>query len=104
MGGIAAKNAFVAIGALVLLLALDYVSVRLVQNQNAAWLSWLGVPVLMVAPVGFFWANWSLVGPSPNVKQVFALTVFALLVGALWLLLVAWSVLGNFHMAIGGRL
>jgi hypothetical protein len=104
MGGIAAKNALVAIGALVPLLALDYVSVRLGHNHNVAWLSWLGVPALLVAPVGFFWANWSLVGPSPNIKQLFALTVLAVLVGALWLFIVAFTVVGNFHMAIGGRL
>jgi hypothetical protein len=102
MRRVVTNNALVAIGALVPLLALDYLSVRL--GHNPGWLRWLGGAVLFVPPVGFFWASWPLVGSTPNLKQVFALIMFALLVSVLWFLLLAWAVIGNFHMAIGDRL
>lgn len=102
MRRVVTNNALVAIGALVPLLALDYISVRL--GHNPAWLRWLGGAALFVPPLGFFWASWPLAGPAPNIKQVFALTMLALLVSVLWFLLMAWMVIGNFHMAIGGRL
>lgn len=105
MGRIAAKNVAVAIGALLPMLVIDYLSVRSGLNQSSAWLSaWITVPALFVAPVGFFWANWPLVGPTPKIKQVLALTAVALLATTVWFLLLAWSVVGNFHIVIGGRL
>jgi hypothetical protein len=105
VGRIVAKNLLVAVGALVPLLVIDYFFVRSGQNPNSIWTSqWLSVPSLLVAPVGFFWANWGLVGSSPKMSQVLALVVLAIIASAMWFLLLAGTVVGNFHIAMGGRI
>lgn len=100
-----ARNVLVALLALIPITALDYLYVRSGQNPNSIWFSaWLNVPALLVAPVGFFWANKQLWGTAPRPKQIFAVAVLALCASGAWFLLLAWWVVANFHIAIGGWL
>jgi len=106
LGRIAGKNIVVVVGALLPLLAIDYLSLRAGWDKDSVGMSvlrWLSVPAILVAPVGFFWANFRLLGLAPKVGQLVALAVFATLAGLVWLWLVALTVVGNFHLALGGR-
>src|SRR5262249_7815766 len=79
LGRVAANNVAVMIGALLPLLVIDYVSVRSGLEKDSVWTStWVTYAALLLAPAGFFWANFGLLGPAPNVRQFAALTMVAI--------------------------
>jgi hypothetical protein len=86
-------------------MARDYFDVRSGQDHSSVWASqWLTVPALLVAPIGFLWANWELVGPSPKISRLIAAAALAIAASAIWFIVVAWYVLGAYHYALTGRL
>jgi hypothetical protein len=105
------RNTVVVIGALVPLAVIDYFYVRSGQDNDSIWWSpWVNWPALLVAPAGFFWANWPALSKAhwaarfPLSGRVALNVALAAVVAVVWFYVVAFTVIGNLHIALGGRL
>ncbi len=94
----------VAILGLVIWIAVDYMFVKSGQDLESIWYSsWINVAVFLVAPTGFYILNYNALSEqSVIVRHILSLLISCALAG-LWFL-VAFFIVANFHLSIGGSL
>ena len=107
----ALRNMAVVVAALIPLAVIDYFYVKSGQDPSSFWGSrWLNWPALMVAPAGFFWANWPAIASAERLAHItpegrIGITaLLALLAAVMWFFVVAFTVIGNLHISLGGTL
>ena len=99
------KNILVIVIALVPPIVVDYLYVRSGQDHGSIWSSsWVGIPSFALAPLGFYWANFSLFCNSAKPWRYLYLVAIAISLSVIWYLVIAIAVILNLHLVFGGHL
>jgi integral membrane sensor domain MASE1 len=98
------QNIVVALVGLFALLFIDYMFVKSGQDHSSIWYSsWVNYLAFAIVPVGFYVVNYfALSHKAAITKYSLSLVISGLLTG-IWFL-VAFTVVGNFHLYMGGTL
>ncbi len=98
------QNIVIALLGLFALLFIDYMFVKSGQDHNSIWYSsWVNYLALAIVPVGFYVVNYFALSHKTAIAKYTLSFVISGLFTGIWFL-VAFTIVANFHLYMGGTL